>query len=70
MHLTGKGEDAPANAFAAAAALYSQIRDFPGDPVVKTSPSNAGGAGLIPSWGASIPHASWQKKNQHIEQKQ
>ena len=23
------------------------FRDFPGSPVVKTSPSNAGGAGLI-----------------------
>ena len=21
--------------------------------------SNAGGAGLIPSWGAKIPHAAW-----------
>ena len=62
MHLTGKGEDAPANAFAAAAALYSQIRDFPGDPVVKTSPSNAGGAGLIPALGPKIPCASKPKK--------
>ena len=50
------------NAFAAAAALYSQIRDFSGGPVVKTLPSNAGGAGLMPSWGASIPHASWWEK--------
>ena len=24
----------------------------PGNPVVKTSPSNAGGVGLIPGWGA------------------
>ena len=44
-------------------------RDFPGGPVVKTSPSNAGDAGLIPGWGAKIPHASWPK-NQNIEQKQ
>ena len=29
--------------------------DFPGSPVVKTSPSNAGGAGSIPGWGAKIP---------------
>ena len=29
--------------------------DFPGGPVVKISHSNAGGAGLIPSWGAKIP---------------
>ena len=26
------------------------IRDFPGGTVVKTSPSNAGGAGSIPGW--------------------
>ena len=32
--------------------------DFPGGPVVKTSPSNAGGAALIPGLGAKIPHAS------------
>ena len=37
--------------------------------MVKTSPSNAGGAGLIPGWGAKIPHASWPK-NQNIKQKQ
>ena len=43
-------------------------RDFPGGPVVKTSPSNAGGAGSIPGQGAKIPHASWPK-NQNIEQK-
>ena len=33
--------------------------DFPGSPVVKTLPSNAGGMGLIPGWGAKIPHAVW-----------
>ena len=44
-------------------------RDFPGGPVVKTSPSNAGGAGSIPGQGAKIPHASWPK-NRNIEQKQ
>ena len=37
--------------------------------MVKTSPSNAGGAGSIPGQGAKIPHASWPK-NQNIEQKQ
>ena len=31
--------------------------DFPGGPVVKTSSSNAGGTGWIPSWEAKIPHA-------------
>ena len=37
-------------------------RDFPRGPVVKTSPSSVGGVGLIPGWGAKIPHASWPKK--------
>ena len=37
--------------------------------MVKTSPSNAGGAGLIPGWGGKISHAS-QPKNQNLEQKQ
>ena len=36
-------------------------RDFPGGPVVKTSPSNAGGAGLIPGRGAKVPHVSRPK---------
>ena len=45
------------------------IWDFPGGPVVKASPSNAGGAGLIPGQGAKIPHALWPKK-QNIKQKQ
>ena len=39
--------------------------DFPGGPVVKTSPSNAGGAGLISSQGAKISHAL-QPKNQNV----
>lgn len=33
----------------------------PGGPVFKTSPSNAGAIGLIPSQGAKIPHASHTK---------
>ena len=37
-------------------------RTSPGGPVVKTSLSNAGGAGLIHGWEAKIPHASWSKK--------
>ena len=37
--------------------------------MVKTSPSNAGGAGSIPGRGAKIPHASRPKK-QNIKQKQ
>ena len=36
----------------------AEHRDFPGGPVVKTSPSKAEAAGSIPGWGAEIPHAS------------
>ena len=32
-------------------------RDFPGGPVVKNPPSNAGDAGSIPDRGPKIPHA-------------
>ena len=34
--------------------------DFPGGPVVKNLPSNAGDAGSIPGWGTKIPHAAGQ----------
>ena len=44
-------------------------RDFPGGPVVKSSPSYARGAGSIPGRGAKFPHASGPK-NQNIKQKQ
>ena len=37
--------------------------------MVKPTPSNAGGAGLIPGREAEIPHAS-RPKNQNIKQKQ
>ena len=37
--------------------------------MVKTSPSNAGDAGLIPGRGAQIPHASWPK-NKKVKHKQ
>ena len=37
------------------------VRDFPGGPVVKTLPSNAGGQGSIPGQGVKIPHTSWPK---------
>ena len=49
--------------------IKKKKRDFPGSPVVKTSPSNAGGVDVIPGWGAEIPHAL-QPKNQNIKQKQ
>ena len=44
-------------------------QDFPGSPVVKTSPSKAGGVCLITAWEAKIPHALWPKI-QNIKQKQ
>ena len=37
----------------------------PRGPVVKTLPSNAGDTGLIPGWGAEMPHASQRKKPNH-----
>ena len=45
------------------------MRDFLGCLVVKTSPSNACGAGSIPGQVDNIPHA-WGPKNQNIKQKQ
>ena len=42
--------------------------DLPGGPVVKTSSSNVGGVGLIPSQVAEIPHVL-QSKKQNIKQK-
>ena len=42
--------------------------DFPDGSVVKTLPYNAGGAGLIPEWGARIPHALGPK-DQNIKWK-
>ena len=35
-------------------------RDFPGGPVVKNPPSNAGDTGLIPGPGTKIPHVVGQ----------
>ena len=49
--------------------MKTQLGDFLGSPVVKTSPSNAWCVGLIPGRGAKIPHA-WWPKNQNIKQKQ
>ena len=40
--------------------------DLAGGPAVKTSPSNAGGAGSIPGWGAKTPPAL-RPKNQNIK---
>ena len=38
---------------------------FPGGPVVKTSPSNAQGAGSAPGWGAKTPTCLAAKKPKH-----
>ena len=43
------------------------LGEFPGSPVVKIAPSNAGGVGSIPGLEAKISHASWPK-NQNIKQ--
>ena len=43
--------------------------DLPGGTAIKTLSSNARDVGLIPGWGARIPHAS-QPKKQNIKQKQ
>ena len=41
--------------------IYNRlIWDFPGGPVVKNPPSNAGDVGSIPGWGTKIPHAAGQ----------
>ena len=37
-----------------------ESRDFPGGPVVKNLPSNAGDSGSIPGGGTKIPHAVGQ----------
>ena len=43
--------------------------DFPDDPVVKISPSNAGATGSNPGQRVKIPHAS-RPENRNIKQKQ
>ena len=43
----------------------SRGRDFPGSPVVKTLPSNAGDVGSIPSPRAKIPQGFQPKKPKH-----
>ena len=42
--------------------LYTKVEhwDFPGGPVVKNPPYNAGDAGSIPGQGTKIPHAAGQ----------
>ena len=45
--------------------LKLRYKGFTGGPVVKSSPSNVGDVGLIPGWGAKIPHASQPKSQKH-----
>jgi len=40
--------------------VLNLLRDFPGGPLVKNLPSNAGDMGLIPGRGTKIPHAMRQ----------
>ena len=40
--------------------LNTRDRGFPGGPVVKNSPSNAGDKGLLPGWGTKISYAMGQ----------
>ena len=40
--------------------LKSGMGDFPGGPVVKNPPCNAGDMGLIPGWKIMVPHAAEQ----------
>ena len=40
--------------------ILQKIRDFPGGPVVKNLPSNAGDTSSIPGRGSKIPHAAEQ----------
>ena len=37
-----------------------EARDFPGGPVVKNPPSNAGDKGSIPGWWTKVPHGTGQ----------
>ena len=45
--------------------IKNECGDFPGDPVVKILPSNAGDAGLTPDGGSKIPHVLRPKKPKH-----
>ena len=47
-----------------------QLGTSPGGLVIKISPSNAGGVGSIPGWGAKIPYASGLKKKKNKKKTQ
>ena len=47
-------------------AISMKNEDFSGGPVVKTLPSNAGGAGSIPGWGSHVSQPKNQNKTEAI----
>ena len=47
--------------------LRGDDRDLPGIPVVKSSPSNAGGVGSIPGGRAEISYVLGRKKQNKTE---
>lgn len=44
--------------------------DFPGSPVVKTSPSKAGGVGSTPGRGPKVPHTRTARTTPNTKQKE
>ena len=71
QELTNPGTGSPDRVSKAPGVKSSEYKtwwDFPGGPVVKALPSNAGGVGSIPGRGSKIPHASWPKKPKHIRE--
>ena len=44
---------------------FKSLMDFPGGPVVKNSPSNAGDVGSISGWKTKISHAAGQLSLHH-----
>ena len=46
----------------------TEIGNFPGGPLLKTSPFNTGDAGSVSAQGIKISYALWLK-NQNIKQK-
>ena len=47
--------------------IETRLRDFPGGPVVKNPPSNAGDAGSIPGRATKLPHAEGQLSPRALE---
>lgn len=47
--------------------LTAEARGFPGGAVVRTSPSDAEGANLIPALGAKMPHVSLPKRKKKVK---